>query len=47
MTDGTASAAKFSGGRTHRVVPRAGHNLPQEEPEVFVDAVMDLINGGR
>ena len=47
VTDGTASAAKFSGGRTHRVVARAGHNLPQEEPEVFVDAVMDLINGGR
>jgi pimeloyl-ACP methyl ester carboxylesterase len=47
VTDGTASAAKFSGARTHRVVPRAGHNLPQEEPEVFVDAIMDLVNGGR
>jgi pimeloyl-ACP methyl ester carboxylesterase len=45
--DGTASAAKFTGARTHRVVPRAGHNLPQEEPEVFAGAVMDLINRGR
>ena len=42
-TDGTAQAAKFSGRRTHRVIPRAGHNLPQEEPEAFADAVMELI----
>jgi pimeloyl-ACP methyl ester carboxylesterase len=42
-TDGTAQAAKFSGRRTHRVIPRAGHNLPQEEPEAFAAAVMELI----
>jgi pimeloyl-ACP methyl ester carboxylesterase len=42
-TDGTASAAKFTGRRTHRVIPRAGHNLPQEEPEAFAGAVMELI----
>ncbi|QWG15932.1 alpha/beta hydrolase [Bradyrhizobium sediminis] len=42
-TDGTASAAKFTGPRSHRVIPRAGHNLPQEEPEAFVAAVMELI----
>jgi pimeloyl-ACP methyl ester carboxylesterase len=42
-TDGTASAAKFTGPRTHRVIPRAGHNLPQEEPEAFAAAVMELI----
>jgi pimeloyl-ACP methyl ester carboxylesterase len=42
-TDGMDSAAKFTGPRTHRVVPRAGHNLPQEEPEVFAAAVMDVI----
>jgi pimeloyl-ACP methyl ester carboxylesterase len=42
-TDGTASAAKFSGRRTHRVIPHAGHNLPQEEPEAFAGAVMELI----
>ena len=42
-TDGTASAAKFTGRRVHRVVPRAGHNLPQEAPEVFAAAVMELI----
>ena len=36
-------SAKFTGPRTHRVIPRAGHNLPQEEPEAFADAVMELI----
>jgi pimeloyl-ACP methyl ester carboxylesterase len=42
-TDGSASAVKFSGRRVHRVIPRAGHNLPQEEPEAFAAAVMKLI----
>lgn len=44
-TDGGASAAKFTGPRSHRVIPRAGHNLPQEEPEAFAAAVMELIKG--
>jgi pimeloyl-ACP methyl ester carboxylesterase len=43
VTDGWASAAKFTGGRTHRVIPHAGHNLPQEEPEAFAAAVMELL----
>jgi pimeloyl-ACP methyl ester carboxylesterase len=42
-TDGAAQAAKFTGPRRHRVVPRAGHNLPQEEPEAFSAAVLELI----
>jgi pimeloyl-ACP methyl ester carboxylesterase len=42
-TDGTASAPKFTGRRVHRVVPRAGHNLPQEAPEAFAAAVMELV----
>ncbi|SIO18359.1 Pimeloyl-ACP methyl ester carboxylesterase [Bradyrhizobium erythrophlei] len=42
-TDGSASAPKFTGRRVHRVIPRAGHNLPQEEPEAFSAAVMELI----
>jgi len=29
-SDGTSYAAKFSGKRTHRIIKRAGHNLPQE-----------------
>ena len=43
VTDGRSSAARFTGRRVHRVVPRAGHNLPQEEPEAFAAAVMELI----
>jgi pimeloyl-ACP methyl ester carboxylesterase len=42
-TDGSSSAAKFSNRRAHHVVPHAGHNLPQEEPEAFAAAVMELI----
>jgi pimeloyl-ACP methyl ester carboxylesterase len=45
VTDGSASAAKFTGRRSHRVIPHAGHNLPQEEPEAFVAAVMELVKG--
>jgi pimeloyl-ACP methyl ester carboxylesterase len=44
-TDGRATAAKFSGPRSHRVIPNAGHNLPQEEPEAFAAAVMSLVRG--
>jgi pimeloyl-ACP methyl ester carboxylesterase len=42
-TDGKAYAAKFSRRLAHRVILHAGHNLPQEEPEAFAVAVMDLI----
>jgi pimeloyl-ACP methyl ester carboxylesterase len=42
-TDGSSSAAKFENRRAHHVVPHAGHNLPQEEPEAFAAAVMELI----
>jgi pimeloyl-ACP methyl ester carboxylesterase len=42
-TDGKAQAAKFSGRRVHRIIPGAGHNLPQEEPEAFAAAVMELV----
>jgi pimeloyl-ACP methyl ester carboxylesterase len=44
-TEGKASSAKFTGRRTHRVIPNAGHNLPQEEPEAFAAAVMELVRG--
>ena len=47
VTDGTAQAAKFAGPRHHRVIPRAGHNLPQEEPEAFAAAVLELLELSR
>ena len=33
----------FTGPRSHRVVPGVGHNMPQEVPQVFADAVMELV----
>jgi hypothetical protein len=40
-TDGSTYAAHFSGKHTHRVIPCAGHNLPQEAPQAFIDAVVE------
>ncbi|EJN00053.1 alpha/beta hydrolase [Phyllobacterium sp. YR531] len=41
-SDGTSHAAKFSGKRTHRIIKGAGHNLPQEDPQAFAQAVIDV-----
>jgi pimeloyl-ACP methyl ester carboxylesterase len=41
--DGRASASKFTGRRIHRVVEGAGHNVPQEAPEAFAAAVMEVM----
>lgn len=36
-------ARHFTGLRSHRVVAGAGHNLPQEMPQVFAQAVIELV----
>lgn len=36
----------FTGPREHRIVPGAGHNLPQEKPQLFADAVLELVQQG-
>jgi pimeloyl-ACP methyl ester carboxylesterase len=41
-TDGSASTGHFTGPRVHRQVPDAGHNLPQEAPGAFAEAILDL-----
>ncbi|WP_447776511.1 alpha/beta fold hydrolase [Variovorax boronicumulans] len=41
--DASAHAHRFSGPRSHRLVPGAGHNLPQEAPRTFADAVLELV----
>lgn len=41
-TDGSAYAAHFSGPWAHHVVPGAGHNLPQERPEAFTAAILEV-----
>ena len=42
-----AHAHRFTGPRSHRIVPGVGHNMPQEAPRVFADAVLELVAGGR
>ncbi|MDB5368130.1 MAG: alpha/beta hydrolase [Rhodospirillales bacterium] len=38
--DGKSYAKKFSGKYSHRVLPGIGHNVPQEAPQAFADAVI-------
>jgi pimeloyl-ACP methyl ester carboxylesterase len=44
--DAAQHARFFTGPRTHRIVPGAGHNLPQEKPQVFASAVLELVQPG-
>lgn len=41
--DASAHAHRFTGPRSHRVVPGVGHNMPQEAPRVFAKAVLELL----
>jgi pimeloyl-ACP methyl ester carboxylesterase len=43
-SDGKSSAPKFTGARSHRVIDEAGHNLPEEAPREFADAVWELVS---
>ena len=45
-SDGKAYAAKFSGPRSH-VIVSAGHNVPQEAPQAFAEAVWTLASARR
>jgi pimeloyl-ACP methyl ester carboxylesterase len=40
--DPSAYAKKFSGKYTHRLIKGAGHNLPQEAPQAFAEAVLKV-----
>ena len=35
----------FTGPYARRVLPGVGHNVPQEAPQVFADAVLELVEG--
>lgn len=39
--DGKAYAKKFSGKYSHRILNGIGHNVPQEAPQAFADAVVE------
>ena len=42
-----AQAPFFTGPYQHRVIPTAGHNLPQEVPEAVTDAVLEVIRATK
>jgi pimeloyl-ACP methyl ester carboxylesterase len=42
-----AHAPLFTGPYQHRVIPTAGHNLPQEVPEAVTDAVLEVIRATK
>jgi pimeloyl-ACP methyl ester carboxylesterase len=46
-TDAGVAAAHFTGPRVHRHVANAGHNLPQEAPHAFADAVREVLDLAR
>jgi pimeloyl-ACP methyl ester carboxylesterase len=40
--DGHTYAEKFTGAYSHRVLDGIGHNVPQEAPEAFADAILEV-----
>jgi pimeloyl-ACP methyl ester carboxylesterase len=40
--DGAAYAKKFSGKYSHRILAGIGHNVPQEAPQPFAQAILDV-----
>jgi pimeloyl-ACP methyl ester carboxylesterase len=40
--DGKAYATKFTGKYSHRVLSGIGHNVPQEDPQAFAKAIVDV-----
>jgi pimeloyl-ACP methyl ester carboxylesterase len=43
--DGRAYADRFSGAYSHRVLEGIGHDVPQEAPGAFTDAILDVGGG--
>ena len=37
--------ANFTGSHQRRRLPKIGHNLPQEAPRAFADAILALVHG--
>jgi pimeloyl-ACP methyl ester carboxylesterase len=40
--DGSSYRNKFSGRYSHRILNGIGHNVPQEAPRAFADAVVEV-----
>jgi len=46
-TNAEQQSRYFTGRRTHRIVSGIGHNLPQEAPATFADAIMEVSSYSR
>ena len=42
-SDRTKLAPRFTGPHEHRVFAGVGHDVPQEAPAAFADAVLELV----
>ena len=40
--DGRVDADRFSAAYSHRVLDGIGHNVPEEAPDAFADAVVEV-----
>jgi pimeloyl-ACP methyl ester carboxylesterase len=40
--DGAAYAHRFTGKHSHRILDGVGHNVPQEAPQAFADAILEV-----
>ena len=47
LADGKAYASQYTGKHSHRILKGIGHNVPQEAPEAFAQAIIDVNDGSR
>lgn len=47
FADGKAYADKFTGKYDHRILKGIGHNVPQEDPKAFAQAIIDVDGFGK
>lgn len=43
VTNGSTTAKFFTGPRVHHIINGCGENIPLEQPQVFVDAVLEVV----
>ena len=42
LADGKSYASRYTGKYSHRILKDIGHNVPQEAPEAFADAILEV-----
>lgn len=41
-TNGSSTAQYFTGPRVHHIIPNCGENIPQQAPQAFIDAILEV-----